>query len=87
MVKSREQVLGLASPSGTPKGSGEDGRVVDEEKPGFFSRGRASRRDRLTKRVAEETVDFEVESASGVGSPGGQLGIGGDEDKWMGESF
>lgn len=78
IVKSREKVL-------RPKMvDDEGGRVVDEEKPGFFGRSRGSR-DRHGAQAAE-MVEFDMQSASRVGS---MVQGGGyrDDDKWMGKSF
>lgn len=86
VVKSRDQALPTADqaryvpvhPSAHNSSTGRSN---------FFTRGKSQRKVAPSTTQAEAALDYEVRSASGVGSPSSSRESGGaDEDKWMGES-
>lgn len=67
--------------SGTGREEGEGKKsLFGRSKSGKVGRGRGGE-----DAVEAETVDYELQSASGVGSPDGGSAGGREEDKWMGE--
>jgi hypothetical protein len=69
-------------------------RGVEEGRSNFFTKRDKPMRRRTDHGEREEMLEFEIASASGVSSPDGSpregeegsRRVGGDDDKWMGES-